>query len=210
MAVINQIHSGSLKTRPSERELKHGILARRAAAEGMVLLKNEGILPMKESAVVALFGGGAVRTVKGGIGSGDVNNRESISVYQGLEAAGVRMTSEDWIADYRKRYEAARISWKEKILEDVKKVNNPFDAYADNPFSLPDGREIKEEDLEGASVAVYVISRIAGEGKDRRRTEGDYYLSKKEREDILYLNQTGIPIVLLLNVGAPVEFTDIM
>lgn len=193
-----------------ERELKHGILARKAAAEGMVLLKNEGILPLKELTAVALFGGGAVRTVKGGIGSGDVNNRESISVYQGLKAAGVMMTSEDWIADYEKRYETARISWKEKILEDVKKVDNPFDAYADHPFSLPDGREIKAEDLEGASAAIYVISRIAGEGKDRRRTEGDYYLSKKEREDILYLNRTGMPIVLLLNVGAPVELTDIM
>lgn len=210
MAVKDRIHSGSLKMQPSERELAHGKLAKRAAAEGMVLLKNEGILPIGESTAVALFGGGAACTVKGGIGSGDVNNRESISIYQGLKAAGLNVTSEDWIADYRERYEAARISWKEKILEDVKSVDNPFDAYADNPFSLPDGREIEAEDLEGASAAIYVISRIAGEGKDRRRTEGDYYLSKKEREDILYLNRTGIPIILLLNVGAPVELTDIM
>lgn len=210
MVVNIQTYGGSRNMQQSERELKHGMLARKAAAEGMVLLKNEGVLPVKESVAVALFGGGAVKTVKGGIGSGDVNNRESISIYQGLKAAGVVMTSEDWIADYRKRYEIARISWKEKILEDVKKVDNPFDAYADNPFSLPDGRKIKTEDLERASVAIYVISRIAGEGKDRRRAEGDYYLSKKEREDILYLNKTGMPIILLLNVGAPVELTDIM
>ena len=49
------------------------------------------------------------------------------------------------------------------------------------------------KDLGDASAAVYVISRIAGEGKDRRKIEGDYYLSKKEREDILYLDQTDIP-----------------
>lgn len=210
MAVKGRNHSGSLNPRISEREKKHGILARRAAAEGMVLLKNEGVLPLKESAAVALFGGGAVKTVKGGTGSGDVNNRETISVYQGLKAAGVTVTSMGWIADYEKRYEAAKTAWKEKILEDVKHVDNPFDAYAENPFSLPDGRRISAEDLEGASAAIYVVGRIAGEGKDRQKAEGDYYLSKKEREDILYLDQTGMPVILLLNVGAPIELTEIM
>ncbi len=208
MEVMN--HSGTLEARLSEREIAHAQLARRAAAEGMVLLKNEGVLPFRVPASVALFGGGAVRTVKGGIGSGDVNNRESISVYRGLKAAGVTITSEDWITDYEDRYEAARTAWKEKVLEDVKHMENPFDAYAENPFSLPEGRKIKAEDLKGASAAVYVISRIAGEGKDRRRVKGDYYLSSKEEEDILYLNQTGAPIVLLLNVGAPIELTDIL
>ena len=203
-------HSGTLKTQCSARELAHAILARKAAAEGMVLLKNEGILPLKRPISIALFGGGAVQTVKGGIGSGDVNNRESISVYKGLKAEDTMITSENWITDYENRYETARIAWRSKILEDAKHVENPFDAYAANPFSLPEGREIIDEDLKGASVAVYVLSRIAGEGKDRRKAEGDYYLSKKERKDILYLNKTGIPIVLLLNVGAPIELTDIL
>lgn len=203
-------HSGTLKSRRSKRELTNAMLARKAAAEGMVLLKNEGILPLKRPISIALLGGGSVQTVKGGIGSGDVNSRESISVYKGLKAEDVMITSEGWITDYKNRFETARIAWRRKILEDVKQVENPFDAYAANPFSLPEGREIIDEDLEGASVAVYVISRIAGEGRDRRKAEGDYYLSKKERKDILYLNQAGIPIVLLLNVGAPVELTDII
>ncbi len=203
-------HSGTLETQLSKRELIHAELARKAAAEGMVLLKNEGMLPLTVSMSIALFGGGAVQTVKGGTGSGDVNNRKSISIYAGLKEKGAVITSEDWIADYKNRYEAARTTWKEKVLEDAKHVENPFDAYAANPFSLPDGRKIMAEDLKDASAAVYVISRIAGEGKDRRKVEGDYYLSKKEWEDILYLEQTGIPIVLLLNVGAPIELTDIL
>ena len=210
MEKLDQIHSGVRESKPSERELNHGRLARRAAAEGMVLLKNEEILPLNPLSSVALFGGGAVRTVKGGIGSGDVNNRENVSIYKGLKDAGVEVTSEAWIADYEKHYEAARIAWKEKVLEDAKHVDNPFDAYADNPFSLPEGRKITPGDLEGASAAVYVISRIAGEGKDRRRTEGDYYLSQKERQDILYLDRIGIPIILILNVGAPIELIDIL
>lgn len=203
-------HSGTLKTKLSKRELEHARLARKASAEGMVLLKNDNLLPLEFPMSIALFGGGAVCTVKGGIGSGDVNNRESISIYRGLKTAGAVITSEDWIADYKNRYEAARTAWKERVLEDARHVENPFDAYSANPFSMPDGRKIMLKDLGDASAAVYVISRIAGEGKDRRKIEGDYYLSIKEREDILYLNQTDIPIILLLNVGSPIELTDVL
>lgn len=205
-----QIHSGSLKQELSEREKRHSALARRAAAEGIVLLKNEGMLPLKTSDPIALFGSGAGKTVKGGIGSGDVNNRNSISVYRGIKEAGAVVTNEDWIQDYDKRYKEAREEWKEKILEDVRHVQNPFDAYAANPFSLPDGRRIQETDLKGAAAAVYVISRISGEGKDRRIEKGDYYLSSREREDILYLDRFHIPMILILNSGGPVELTDIL
>lgn len=207
---MNHNHSGTLKTKRSRRELKHAGFARRAAAEGMVLLKNDRLLPLELPMSIALFGGGAVRTVKGGIGSGDVNNRESISIYRGLKTAGAVITSEDWLTDYENRYEAARTGWKEKVLEAARHVENPFDAYSANPFSMPEGRKIMPEDLENASAAVYVISRIAGEGKDRRKIEGDYYFSKKEWEDILDLDRAGIPIVLLLNVGAPIELTDVL
>lgn len=210
MIMKKQIHSGSLKQELSEREKRHSALARRAAAEGIVLLKNEGTLPLKTSDPIALFGSGAGKTVKGGIGSGDVNNRNSISVYRGIKEAGAVVTNEDWIQDYDKRYKEAREEWKEKILEDVRHVQNPFDAYAANPFSLPDGRRIQETDLKGAAAAVYVISRISGEGKDRRIEKGDYYLSSREREDILYLDRFHIPLILILNSGGPVELTDIL
>ena len=178
------VHSGSLKKELSDREEKHRILARRAAREGIVLLKNEGVLPLKTSDPVALFGSGAGKTVKGGIGSGDVNNRENISIYRGIKETGASVTDEDWISDYDKRYNEAREKWKEKVLEDARHVQNPFDAYAANPFVLPEGRTITESDLEGAAAAVYVISRISGEGKDRRLEKGDYYMSSREREDL--------------------------
>lgn len=210
MAELKQAHSGTLKERPSERELLHGRLARELAAEGMALLKNEGVLPLSASAPVALFGSGAAKTVKGGTGSGDVNNRYNVSVYQGLKEAGVSIVSEGWLSDYEECYQRARNDWKEKVLKDAKKMENPFDAYALNPFSLPEGRRIAEDDVRGATAALYVLSRISGEGKDRKKAEGDYYLSAREREDILFLNCQNIPIVLILNTGAPVELTDIL
>ena len=126
------IYSGIRQELPSEREVLHGRLARKAAAEGIVLLKNEGILPLKKNIAVAVLG----------FGSGDVNNRKNVSIYQGLKEAGVKIVSKDWISDYHNRYEQAREAWKEKVLEEAKKVDNPFDAYADNPFEMPLGREV--------------------------------------------------------------------
>lgn len=204
------VHSGTLDNKPSKREVLHSRFARKAAAEGIVLLKNEGILPLGSSWPIALLGNGARKTVKGGIGSGDVNSRENISIYRGLKEAGVVIVSEDWLEDYDNRYEDARAQWKKKILDDVKTVDNPFDAYASNPFEFPQGRPVSSDDVDGALAVVYVVSRISGEGKDRRRTAGDYYLSEREKDDILYLNELDLPIVLILNAGGAVELTGLL
>ena len=203
-------YSGSLQAAPSPREKRHAALARKAAAAGVVLLRNDGVLPLAPDKPVALFGAGAGYTVKGGIGSGDVNNRANVSLYEGLQEAGVALTSEDWITDYEHRYTAARLSWKEKVLADAKTVENPFDAYAANPFVLPQGRPVTLQDMTGASVAIYVISRISGEGKDRTPTAGDYLLSDRELADLRTLNEAGLPLVLLINAGGPVELTDLL
>ena len=204
------MHSGTLSAAPSLREQLNGSLARKLAAEGMVLLKNDGLLPLPLTLPIALLGSGASRTVKGGTGSGDVNNRENITVYDGLKEAGMSIVSEGWLEAYDADYDAAREAWKELVLEETKKVENPFDAYACNPFAYPQGPEITDEHISGAEAIVYVISRISGEGKDRRLEKGDYYLSEKEEKDLRWLNTRNIPVVLLLNTGGPVELTDIL
>lgn len=203
-------HSGTRDPAPSPREQENAALARQAAAAGIVLLKNRGVLPLNPGAPVALFGAGAGRTVKGGTGSGDVNNRASVSIWQGLKEAGVPLTSEDWLADCEARYTRAREDWRAQVLAAAKQVDNPFDAYAARPFALPEGRTIRPQDLKGVKAALYVISRIAGEGKDRRLEPGDYYLSDAERADLQTLDESGLPVVLLLNAGGPVELTGLL
>lgn len=89
-------------------------------------------------------------------------------------------------------------------------MDNPFDAYAAHPFALPEGRAVRPQDLEGAKAALYVISRIAGEGKDRRLEPGDYYLSDAEQADLQTLDESGLPVVLLLNAVGPVELTGLL
>lgn len=203
-------HSGTTDPTVTERELKHRFFSKKAAVEGIVLLKNDGILPLSKETSIALLGIGAGKTVKGGIGSGDVNNRESISIYQGMTESGISIVSTAWLEDYENRYQTARNVWKEKILKEAEHVDNPFDAYAANPFSFPMGRPVQAQDLVDADAAVYVVSRISGEGKDRRKEKGDYYLSNSETADLLYLNKCHIPTIILLNAGGPVELTDIL
>ncbi|MEI3412814.1 MAG: hypothetical protein V8Q57_06195 [Blautia sp.] len=65
---------------------------------------------------MALYGAGAGRTIKGGTGSGDVNERERVTIWQGMKNAGFEITSEDWIRSYEKIYEKARQDWKDDIV----------------------------------------------------------------------------------------------
>lgn len=88
MNEMKRVYSGTQSTEVSAREKENAALSRRAAAEGMVLLKNDGALPIASGSRIALFGGGAEQTVKGGTGSGDVNERNTVNIRQGLLQSG--------------------------------------------------------------------------------------------------------------------------
>ena len=76
MKIRKRTFPGVREAEEREYEKRHRALSREAAARGMVLLKNQGdLLPLKERTPIALYGAGAVITVKGGTGSGDVNVR---------------------------------------------------------------------------------------------------------------------------------------
>src|SRR6185437_15281791 len=79
---------------PNPLELANAQLSKQAAADGMVLLANQNhSLPLQKKTNVALFGVGAYATVKGGTGSGNVNQRYAINVRTGLENAGFTVTT---------------------------------------------------------------------------------------------------------------------
>lgn len=200
-----KVWTGTTDTQVSERETAHYQIAREAAAESFVLLKNEGILPLAKGSKVALYGQGASKTVKGGIGSGDVNERRTTSIYEGMKKAGFEIVNEGWIRDYDNAYEDARNRWKEGIFETMRREKKSlFDTYTTTPFVPPTGEKPKKEDTD---TAIYVLSRTAGEGADRRNAPGDYLLSEQETEMLSALCKLYPSVLLVLNTGGIVDLS---
>ena len=204
--------SGTTDPEVQPWETEHRKVARRAAAEGIVLLKNEdNLLPLKAGSNVALYGAGAGRTIKGGTGSGDVNERENVSVFQGIKNAGFQVTTEDWIASYDKIYENARQEWKRSILSKTGEGADTMDffsVYSTTPFKMPAGDQVQKpaEDAD-TETAIYVLSRIAGEGSDRTADKGDYYLSDDEYQILADICAYYKNVIVLINAGAQVDLS---
>ena len=212
MSEMVRKYSGTTDSSVTEREICNRKIARKAAAEGMVLLKNDGILPLLKSDKIALFGGGAVATVKGGTGSGDVNEREVVSIYQGLQDTGFTFTNKEWLDSYANVYREERLRWREMLLKKLEGVEGIaiLDTYSTNPFHMPAGAVIKESDVADAKAVFYVISRKAGEGADRFKEDGDYDLSKCEKDELTWLSQHCENLVVIINAGGLIDLSEIM
>ena len=207
--------TGQPDERVTEREKAHRLLARQAAAEGFVLLKNEDrILPICAGSRLGLYGAGAQFAFIGGTGSGDVNERDSVSILDGLTTAGYVITSRDWLQTYAGQFEDARKIWRDDLLARTEKEGPDkfFDLYSATPFYAPPGPEIDEDSAktDGADTAVYVISRIAGENADRKTEKGDYYITDEELSQLTQLCACYQAVVLVINSGSIIDlgFTD--
>lgn len=200
---------GALSKEVSAYEIPHRELSRKAAVEGIVLLKNEGgLLPLKPGSHVALYGAGATHMIKGGTGSGDVNEREVVNIFQGMADAGYVVTNKSWLDEYDRIYTEARLAWREDILARAKAAGGDgltfFTTYTTTPFQMPDGPEITKTDAE---VAIYALSRVAGEGADRSNCGGDYYLTEKEMADIDAICKAYNKVILVVNTGGLVDLS---
>ena len=164
---------------------------RQGACEGIVLLKNDGVLPLKKGKV-ALFGAGAVDTIVCGTGSGSVFPPYVVNVQKGLEEGGYTITSSRWLDKFAA---ASKKANDEAQLDAVSRFWSGITILIDEP-------EITEEELAEAaeaSSAVYVIRRNTGEGFDRKNEKGDFLLSDMERENLTKLAETFEHTVVVFN-----------
>lgn len=191
------------------REARNRELAFEAAAEGIVLLENDGVLPISPCSV-ALFGAGAEYTIKGGSGSGEVNVRHDINVLEGLEKAGFTVTSKDWIRRYSDTWKAGKDEFiranRRKLLNLSAKVLAELMAAE---YRYPSGDRIEETDLGDADTCIYVLSRQSGEGYDRKDEAGSFRLDSVEEHSIRFLAEHFMRFILVINTGAPVDLTPL-
>ncbi len=203
---------GTTSQAVTEREMVNGVLARRAASEGFVLLKNDDhLLPLPKGNSIGLYGAGAAKTVKGGTGSGDVNNRATVTIYEGLLNNGFSVTapSAAWLMDYQDCYDKARLDWKQEVLRKTKEECDGvfFNGYSATPFLIPCGAPLDEAAAcaDGADTAIFVLARIAGENKDRQDVEGDYYITEEEKSLLAQICRAYEKVILVINTGGLID-----
>ncbi len=194
---------------------EHIALSKKAAGEGMVLLKNEkGLLPLSLGSKVALFGKGSFDYVKGGGGSGDVTTAYVRSIYDGIKALGDEISVYEPLADYYREY-----------------VQEQYDDGA-QPGMISEP-SLTDEQVRGArafaDTAIIVLSRFSGEGWDRSSVEcnwenipwvtgqtmpstsarvfpdGDFYLTREEKEMIGQVEAQFDKIIAVLNIGGIID-----
>lgn len=193
---------------------EHRMLSKEAAAEGMVLLKNEkNLLPLAVGSRVALFGKGSFDYVKGGGGSGDVTVSYVRNLYDGMKMQeGISV------------YESLSDFYRQDVKSQYEKGAAP--GMTVEP-ELPD--ELAEGARAFADTAIVTISRFSGEGWDRSSVEfndeynpwetetsmpkiagaifedGDFYLTKAEKAMLAKVEERFEKIVVVLNIGGIID-----
>ena len=172
---------------------EHIELSRRAAAEGMVLLKNESaLLPLRRGARVALFGKASVDYIKGGGGSGDVTvayTRNLCDAMEEKQAEG-KLTCVAALHDFYREYVSSQFA------------SGGYWGRLDEP-ELP--QALLEMAAREADTAIISICRFSSEGGDRTPTEGDFYLSAGEKRLVQAVCGAFSKVAVVLNVGGVVD-----
>ena len=192
-------------------EIDHLAAVRALAPECMVLLRSDGAFPLTEPGEIALFGSGARRTIKGGTGSGDVNSRHVTTIEEGLETAGFTIVTRLWLEAYDRVRAQAHEDFIAGIRDEAAKRGVPAimvgmgSVIPEPEYSIP----LDVEAGTDPRTAVYVLSRISGEGSDRSPEAGDLRLTDTEIRDILTLNERFERFLLVLNVGGVVDLSPL-
>ena len=195
----------------SSREIRNMQRVRDLAVECMVLLKNDGTLPLTEAGKIALFGNGARATVKGGTGSGDVYVRETVSIEEGLEREGFTVTTKGWLDRQEAAARAEKEAYEQAMIDAALAAGQPKEAAQMmmmlQPMTPVALEKITEEDVGQADtdLAVYVLARNSGEGKDRSAEKGDYELSDHEKSALAFLAEKFDRLIVLLNIGGVID-----
>jgi len=187
-------------------ETEHIKTLEKYTSECTLLLRKNGDFPINsKSKDIYLYGNGVRKTIKGGTGSGDVNSRSFDSIEQAFTKAGFNIKTKEFLDAYDKAYENAKVEYKKKLHSDPKIMANPMVLMgAIMPEPEHNISYVKKGDL-----AIYVLSRISGEGTDRTPIKGDVYLTDTEKKMILDLNKGFKKFMLVLNTGGPVDLSGL-
>ena len=181
----------------------HAAVTRQSALEGMVLLENNGALPLKDVKNVAVFGCTSYAFIAGGTGSGNVNRAYTVSLLDGLKNAGFN------VDDSNKDLVLKHIADEEAAFKATLPEGDMLAAF----YPVPRPSEIipSAADLivsaKTNDVAIITFGRNSGEFFDR--TSADFALNAGERKllnDVTRaFHSVGKKVIVVLNVGGVIE-----
>ena len=151
---------------------KYAALARQAAAEGCVLLKNENeALPLRKGDKVAVFGRIAFHYYKSGLGSGGlVNTKYVVGILDALK-------------EEKRHYTRRESSWNIRKMDREKSVRRRTGLGQGAVVPKRDGADRRDRgECKGADAAIVVVGRTAGEDQDNKNEAGSYLLTDTEKE----------------------------
>ncbi len=181
---------------------KDAQISRTAAAQGMVLLKNEGqALPILSSHNVALFGNYGYNLIAGGTGSGDVNKAYKITLVQGLTNAGYTVDNDlqaaytNSLSDYTAKHP------KKGFIQEFLNPTPPAPEYTLD-------KDVISKKAASTDIAIIVIGRNAGEGRDRK-VDDDYELTAAEQQTVKDVadayHAQHKKVIVVLNIGGVID-----
>ena len=174
--------------------------ARKAAANGMVLLKNEkGALPIALDKKIALFGISSYRCFRLGWGSGDMMAQTTTEINEGLIAAGYAIN--DDVASVCIKHVSQ--------LEDVRLMNRSWDVWTWRQEEVAISDELIASAAKSSDVAVITLGRTSGEGFDLKDEEGYFRLHSDEVSLVKRVSEAFGQTILLLNTCGPLDIRAI-
>ena len=174
-------------------------LARKSAAEGFVLLKNNGILPLKKEKMISVFGRCQVDTFYVGYGSGgNVHPPKKVSVLEGLRACEDISINEEVAAVY------------EEWCHRKENLADPGTEWGKWPYFYPEmplTEEMVAEAAKKTEIAVVLLGRAAGEERENFLGEGSYYLTAEEKRMLSLVTGAFEETVVILNCGNIIDMS---
>lgn len=175
------------RTAEASSPQEHIDLTRQVAAEGMVLMENDGALPLAQGEKVAMFGRAMIDYVRGGGGSGATVVDYTRNILQGMQI----------------KADEGKISLYQPLVDFYTEQVTTNGITNDANITVSD--ELMEDAAANADTAIVTIGRYSSEGSDRSAAKGDYYLSDAETELLTRVAAKFKKTVVVLNVGAVLD-----
>ncbi len=188
---------------------ENAVVSGNIAADGMVLLENhEELLPVAAGTRIAVFGAGQMDYSMCGLGSGSVLTAYRIDFVQGLleaEEEGKVIIDREVLASYRTSLSAGQTDV--ATLAETAGNSSPANSGKTSALTAESVESIAAA-AERNDVALFIVSRNAGEGGDRRDVPGDYYLSESEEALLDKLIASGFEkIAVIVNSGGLIDLS---